>query len=421
MELTAQEQSLLAGDAGEGMALALRVVTGTARLMGAQRLIPVQSAHIDGVIYHGDAGVHFAEKLVSLGAKVSVPATTNVGALDLLCPGTIRLDARKKDMARRMMLAHEDLGCQSSWTCAPYQAGHRPQQGTDVAWGESNAVVFTNSVLGARTNRYGDYLDLCCAISGRAPAYGLHLQENRHATLLIDTSALPDRLKQQEVFYPVLGSWFGRAVGTDIGVITGLPKDLPEDWLKAFGAASASSGAVALFHMAGITPEAPSAEAALNHQPPAMILKPTLEDLRDARDHLSTAKTKASIETPVDAIAVGSPHFSFDECKRLLALFAGRKSAIDFFICTGRHTLQALEDAGLLAPLKDTGVTLVADTCVVVTPILKGFKGLLMTNSGKFAHYGPANTGYDSLFGSLEDCVETAVVGQLRRDEGCWQ
>ena len=289
MQLTATEQAMLAGQAGQGAALALRIVLGTARLLGARRLIPVASAHIDGVLYHGDAGVHFAEKLVALGAKVSVPATTNVGALDLLCPTTVRLAGHKRDMARRLMQAHEQLGCQASWTCAPYQAGHRPAQGSDVAWGESNAVVFTNSVLGARTNRYGDYLDLCCAISGRAPAYGLHLPENRRATLQIDTSALPAKLKALEVFYPVLGAWYGRAVGNAIGVITGLPASLPEDWLKAFGAASASSGAVALFHIAGVTPEAPTAQAALANQPPVQVLKPSLAELLTVRDHLSTA------------------------------------------------------------------------------------------------------------------------------------
>ena len=152
-------------------------------MLGADRLIPVASAHIDGALYHGDSGVHFAERLVAGGAKVAVPATLNVGGLDLINPKTVKADSHRYDMALRLMRAYEAMGCRPTWTCSPYHAGHRPKFGQDVAWGESNAVAFCNSVLGARTNRYGDFLDICCAIAGRAPYYGLHLPEKRRATV----------------------------------------------------------------------------------------------------------------------------------------------------------------------------------------------------------------------------------------------
>src|SRR5690606_17471349 len=154
--------------------MAMRIVAESARLLGAPRLIPIQSAHIDGALYHGDSGTLFAEKLVDGKAKTAVRATLNVGALDLTGCAHVRLVGHEREMAQRMMRAYLDLGCEPSWTCAPYQGGHRPALGSDVAWGESNAVVFCNSVLGARTNRYGDFLDIACAISGRAPDYGLH-------------------------------------------------------------------------------------------------------------------------------------------------------------------------------------------------------------------------------------------------------
>ena len=169
LTLTPEERAMASGESGPGTAMAMRIVAETARLMGAQSLLPIASAHIDGALYHGDSGTYFAEKLVEQGARVAVRATLNVGALDLTGCSKNRLPDHERAMARRMMDAYKVLGCEQTWTCAPYQAGHRPALGTDVAWGESNAVVFCNSVLGARTNRYGDFLDIACAIAGRAP------------------------------------------------------------------------------------------------------------------------------------------------------------------------------------------------------------------------------------------------------------
>src|SRR6478735_1213013 len=172
VDLTPEERAIAAGSHGESAAMALRIVAEAARLMGAPRLIPIASAHIDGALYHGDSGTLFAEKLVEGRARVAVHSSLNVGALDLVGCCAVKLDPHRRDMAKRMMRTYEAMGCAATWTCAPYQAGHRPATGTDVAWGESNAVVFCNSVLGARTNRYGDFLDIACAIAGRAPDYG---------------------------------------------------------------------------------------------------------------------------------------------------------------------------------------------------------------------------------------------------------
>ena len=182
LALSVEEQAIAGGRDGQGAAMAMRIVAESARLLGAPRLIPIASAHIDGALYHGDSGTLFAEALVEGRRRVTVRATLNVGALDLTGCSRVRLEEPMRSMARRMMEAYRTLGCEQSWTCAPYQAGHRPAFGSDVAWGESNAVVFCNSVLGARTNRYGDFLDIACAIAGRAPDYGLHQPENRRAT-----------------------------------------------------------------------------------------------------------------------------------------------------------------------------------------------------------------------------------------------
>ncbi len=387
--------------------MALRIVADTARLLGAAKLVPVASAHIDGCLYHGDSGTLFAERLVSDGGAVAIPTTLNVGALDLLHGGRVRLPPEREAMARRMMDAYLSLGCRPTWTCAPYQAGHRPAFGQHVAWGESNAVAFCNSVLGARTERYGDFLDICAAIGGRAPETGLHLDANRKPSLLVDCGALDPRLVKEDAFWPVLGAWLGETAGGRVVAFTGLPKKIDEDRLKAMGAAAASTGSVGLFHIEDVTPEpfAPPRERLFLEGPM----------LHAARDRLSTVRAKAGDR--VDAIAVGSPHFSFEEFQRLLGHLGGRKPAIPIYVCTGRHTLAAVERAGLDV----TALTVVADTCVVVTPILPAEGGLLLTNSGKFAHYARPNTGFEVLYGSLADCAETAVAGRLVREESLWR
>lgn len=414
--LTPSQRATAADETRPGAAMAMRIVAEAARLMGAPRLIPIVSAHVDGCLYHGDSGTLFAERLVEGGAVVAVPTTLNVGALDLLRARTVRLREPARSMARRLMRAYERMGCAPTWTCAPYQGGHRPRLGEQVAWGESNAVVFCNSALGARTNRYGDFLDIACAISGLAPEAGLHRAENRVATILVDLSHLSSGLRDADVLYPTLGSWLGRAVGSDVAALDGLAGFVTEDRLKALGAAAASSGAVALFHMIGVTPEAPTREAVFP-APPATILRPSLADLTAARDTLSTAESDGAL----DAVAIGSPHLSEEECAALERALAGRRLALPFFACTSRRVIAALDVAGARARLEAAGVTLVADTCVVVTPILKGATGVLMTNSGKFAQYAPGATGHATIFGSLEDCVESAVAGRLVRDERVWR
>lgn len=416
MSLTPEERAVAAGERGDAFGMAMRIVAETGRIMGAERLIPVASAHIDGALWHGDSGVYFAERLVAGGGAVAIPSTLNVGALDLLHPHRVRVDAVRRAMALRLMHAYEALGCQPTWTCAPYQAGHRPEAGTDVAWGESNAVVFVNSVLGARTNRYGDFLDICCALVGRAPYFGLHVPERRRATVVVRVGTISPRLLNSDAFYPVLGTWLGMEFGEEVVAFDGLPHDVTEDQFKALGAAAASTGAVGLFHAIGRTPEAPTRDAACGGVAPRRELELTASMLHPARDRLSTA-----LGGHLDAVAVGSPHFSLAEFDALEQLLSGRRVALPFYVCTARQHVRTLDAAGRLALLESSGISVVADTCVVVTPILPEHGSVLMTNSGKFAHYGPANTGYDTIFGTLSDCVESAVAGRVVRDERLWE
>jgi len=417
VELTGSERAILAGDEGDARAMAMRIVVSAAELLGAGRLVEISSAHIDGCLHHGDGGVEFAEALVEGGGRVAVPTTLNVGALDLLHPELVRADSGRARMARRQMEAYVEMGAQPTFTCAPYQVGHEPALGEQVAWGESNAIAFVNSVLGARTERYGDFLDACCALTGRAPLHGLHLDRNRRARVVVDAAAVPTALKERDVFYPVLGSWLGAEVGRDVAAIVGLPPSTSRDRLKALGAAAASTGAVGLFHVVGVTPEARSLEAVLDGSGPVRTVSLDADALGRALDRLSTA----TYADRIDAVAVGSPHFSVEETEALAALSVGRTMSVPFYVCTARATLEEIEARGLVAPLTAAGVTIVVDTCVVVTPILPERGGVLMTNSGKFAHYGPSNTGYDVVYGSLEDCVRSAVAGRPVRDDSIWR
>jgi predicted aconitase len=417
VDLDAYERGLLEGAAGEGAALAMRVLVAAARVLDAPRLVPIRSAHIDGCLYHGDSGTLFAERLVGLGARVAVPTTLNVGALDLLHAGLTRLEPPARSMAHRLMAAHIALGARPTWTCAPYQAGHRPAIGEDVAWGESNAVAFCNSVLGARTNRYGDFLDICAAITARAPRTGLHLPQNRRATVLIDASAVPEGFWREDTAFAILGAWLGRAVGQQVAAIEGIGRPT-EDQLKALGAAAASSGSVGLFHVIGVTPEADCRASAFGHRLPERVITLDLTALAAARAGLSSANRSAG--EPIDAVAIGSPHLSTEELRSLDRLLGERRCRKPLYACTGRHTLEALRATGVIDRLIGRGVVVVTDTCIVVTPVLPAGGGVLVTNSGKFAHYAPQNTGYEVVFASLTECVESAVRGSLHLDPGVW-
>lgn len=418
VSLTSEERDMLAGENGPAVAMAMRIVVGTANMLGAERLVEIASVHVDGCLYHGDSGTLFVEHLRDNRGKVAVPTTLNVGSLDLIHAGRVRLPEAQRVMAKLMMDAYVALGCQPTWTCSPYQAGHRPSLGQNVAWGESNAVVFCNSVLGARTNRYGDYLDISAALTGRAPYTGLHRPENRVASIHVDASGLDPKLTAEESVYPVIGTWLGLEVGSDVAVLSGLPASISEDRLKALGAAAASRGSVGLFHIVGITPEAPDLDAALGGREPVRTIRLTASMLDEARRSLSTTQLRAG--EPIGAVAVGSPHFSRDEFQSLLKLLRRRHCRVPFYACTGRHVIRLLQQDGSFDKLQNAGVTIVADTCIVVTPILPDAKGVLVTNSGKFAHYTNSNTGWNVLFASLDDCVECAVSGRFVRNEALW-
>jgi predicted aconitase len=413
LKLTAEDDARLNGEAGPAEAFAFEILHAFAGSVGAESFIDIAGSHIDGCLYHGQVSLDFVERLVDLGGKVAVPTTLNVGSVDLIHPEIMLMPKAEQEPLARLMRAHEELGCMPSFTCAPYQTMFRPRFGQQIAWGESNAIVFANSVIGARTNRYGDFIDLCCAITGRAPAYGLHLDAFRRGRILFRLESIGDGQFELDQLYVAIGLIIGLKSGDRVPVIEGLPPPRGEDQLKALGAASASSGAVGLFHAIGITPEAPTLRDAFQGYPPDETIVVTSEDIRDALAHLSTSPDG----TPITAVCFGTPHFSRAEWERLIPLLrsAGPRAGIPIYVNTGRETQDGLLRDGLLEGLDAHGLRIVTDTCTYLTAILERLDGTVMTNSGKWAHYAPSNIGVQVGFGSMEDCVASSAAGRIVR------
>ena len=414
LSLSQADETMLHGDAGPATALAMRIVVGLARANGATRLIDISAAHIDGTIYIGPASLGYATRLRDLGGQVKVRTTLNVSSLDLLHPELYRGENDTRTNARATMQAYEDMGCIPTWTCAPYQLTERPAFGDRIAWAESNAIVFANSVLGARTDRFGDFIDIAAALTGRAPEAGLFLDVNRHAGVQYDVSGISARLRSTEEFFAVLGIVIGREVGREVPVVTGI-ETASEDQLKALGAAAATAGTVAMLHVVGVTPEAPTLAAATGGQTPRVVTVNN-EMLKHARDSLSIENGSDRLRT----VNLGTPHYSRTQIARLTTLLAGRPihSNVTLYVNTGRDVLATVPD---VPQLEDLGVVFVVDTCTYITPIIERTEGIAMSDSAKWAYYAPGNIGVEVMFGSTADCVEPAVRGSVTRDEDTWR
>jgi predicted aconitase len=394
--------------------LALQLVEQAARIMGASRLIPISFAHIDACFYTGRSHVDFVKYLLDHGARLSVPAWTNnsVASPD---DGGLRPERTDPEMVRgahELMELYARLGCKPTWTCAPYQLAGGPKFGDHIAVGESNAVAYYNSAVGARTNKYGDYLDVACAITGLAPFAGLHTDEGRMADIHFSCAAIPENWKRQDIFFHLLGHLVGRKAGRRIPVISDLQKETSTDQLKALCAASAASGGVELLHVVGVTPEAPTLQAVFRM---GEVSEVTTDDLKAAHHELSTFN-----EGPLDAVALGTPHFSLSEFAKLVKLLDGRKVKAATYISTSRGIREMLVAKGWLKLLQEAGVIIPVDVCTYYSPKIQGLKGRVMTNAAKWAYYAPGMLGVAVCFGSLKECVESAVQGQVWRDPDLW-
>jgi hypothetical protein len=412
------DRRMLDGARGEAARMAMSIMVRMAEVYGADELMDVTQAHIDGCGLLSDAGLEFAETLAENGGRVSIPTTLNMGPLDLQNWRQFGVDEAFAAKAIRQGKAYTDMGCIPTWTCAPYQGYLTPRFGQQIAWGESNAIVYANSVLGARTNRYGDYIDICAAITARVPRCGLHLKANRRGQVLLRLTGFDAALLGRDVFYPVLGHLVGPLVGEKVPVLEGIPPAVTDDQLKAFCAAAASSGAVALFHAVGVTPEAPTREEALQGGQPEQVIDIRPADWQAARDDLSTAEEGAEL----DLVVLGCPHFSFAEFRQLVECIRAEGGQtvhpdVELVVITSQTSYALLQRTAWEPQLAAFGVRITLDTCIFHTPMVRPGTKVIMTNSGKCAYYAPGELGVRVAFGSLADCVRSAVAGRVRREE----
>jgi predicted aconitase len=399
LQLTAEEQAMLEGEAGPGVQKAMEIVVALGKIYGASDLVPVASVQVSGVSYKnlGDAGLEFLEQWAAQGARAQVPATLNPAGMDLV--GWPRLGFSEAFARRqgRVIAAYTALGVVPTCTCTPYLVGHVPGLGQHVAWAESSAVSYANSVLGARTNREGGPSALAAAIAGRTARYGLHLDEHRQATAVVDVRC-PVR---SEADLGALGYLVGRQVRSGIPYFRF--RDPPGgDWeWKTLGAAMAASGAVALYHVEGVTPEAESGVTGTHGAPRLLV-----DDLGPGYAALNGPSEV------VDLVSLGCPHASLAELEAIADRLGGRCVKAALWITTARATRVAAEAAGLVARIEAAGARVVADTCMVVAPVADlGFRALA-TNSAKMAFYAPSHSGLSVRFGPMEQCLDAAVTGR---------
>ncbi|MFL8991357.1 aconitase family protein [Pseudomonas sp. QLc11A] len=407
IRLTEHDRALLDGRHGKAAQMAMQIVLRMAELQGADQLVDVTQAHIDGCIYTGPASLRFARQLVQWGAKVRVPTTLNSISVDQRRWRELGIDPALGEPASALGDAYMAMGAQLSFTCAPYLLDTAPKAGEQIVWAESNAVVYANSVLGARTLKYPDYLDICIALTGRAPLIGCHLDAQRKARLQIELPALGEL---DDAFYPLLGYHIGALAGSRVPLVLGLEKRKPSlDDLKAFGAAFATTSAAPLFHIAGVTPEAIDPARVLDADISIAVEKIRLKDLLRSWRELNSAR-----DNRVDVVSLGNPHFSLSEFAHLARLCRGRQRHPDVVlaITCGRAVLEQAREAGHIAVIQAFGATLVTDTCwcMLGEPVIPLAAENLMTNSGKYAHYAPGLVGRKVHFASLAECVDAACT-----------
>ena len=405
------------GHRGEAVRMAMSILVDLGNAVDAPQMVEITHVHTDSGFYLGDAGLEFVEHLAAMGGQVAVPTSMNNTTFDIERCRSYGVSAELAAKIKRLEKAHLSMGAAPSWTCAPYQDGILPKPGSRVAWSESNAIVFANSVLGARTNRTGDLVDICCALTGRAPETGLYLDENRMAAVHARPEGFPAEAFSDATFYPLLGYFIGKQCGNQVVAISGIPECVTMDDLKGFGAATASSGATALFHMVGITPEAPTLAACLNQDTTVQTLEITTDSLKKSEALLCTAENEQ-----LDWVGLGCPHFSYAEFAELLRCLAGRKISpnIAFSVFTSRNILNRIENEGILEKLTPAGIEVYADGCLLLYPQTLRPSGTMMSNSAKAANYIFSQAGYQAAYGSIRECVESAVAGKIVRRPPAW-
>lgn len=386
MQLTKDDERVLAGELGETRQKMLELLVALGKVFGAERLVDIKSAQVSGASYK-TIGEYGLEWLRSLDGRAVVPAVLNPIGMPRGRWEEMGIDPDFAGKQNAVIEAYGRLGITLACTCTPYYL-YQTTKGDHLAWSESSAVCYANSVIGARTNREGGPGALAAALTGRTPCYGLHLAENRKPNIVIDVAVPTTAMGIAEC--GALGYHVGKLVGNQIPYFRGIHPD--RDQMKALGAAMAATGAVALYHVEGITPEA--------------------GDLRYSPRGLETIPVEAAeierlfTEIPVDAVAVGCPHCSPEELGTIAHLLTGKTVKIPFYVFASQGVIES--NRPLVAAIEKTGARVYADTCMVVSPVMEQYAAI-MVNSGKALAYVPDMCGAVARIGTTEDCVAVAT------------
>jgi predicted aconitase len=392
LKLTSSQQEMLDGNKGKAKRKAMELLVALGKIYGATEMVAVASVQVAGVSYKnlGEAGLEFLSE-TAVDGKVEVLTTLNPAGIDVENWEALGYPEEFAKKQTRVLDAFEKMGIQVSCTCTPYLIGNLPSQGSHVAWSESSAVIFANSVLGLKTNREGGPSALASALTGFTPNYGLHLDENRQARVKIDLCGLV----KSEADWAVLGKVLGEKIGNKIPYLVN--HNSPDrDKLKIFGASIATYGGTAMFYADGITPgktNIPEETLIINKEE----LQLGYSDLTDADE--------------VDFIGVGCPHASLEELKQVAGFLDGKKVKIPVWIFTARKTKEKAEEAGYAKTILDAGAQIVCDTCMAVSPLKGRFK-CLGTDSAKACYYGRGTNDFKTKIGTLEQCINAGVTGK---------
>ncbi|PWJ16200.1 aconitase X [Jannaschia seohaensis] len=403
LELSPQDRAMLDGAEGPAPAFAMRVLVALAAVQGAPRLIPITRAHIDGCIHAAPAFLRFAEAMVAMGAKVRVPTTTNAISVDREGWRAQGVAEAVGAPAARLADAYVEMGARPSFTCAPYLLEDAPAEGEAVAWGESNAVIYANSVLGARTAKLPDFMDLCAAVTGRVPLAGMYAEAARAPQM---TVAVDWPEGAEDAIWPLLGWLIGRAAPDRVPLVTGLEAaDRSPDDLKALCAAFGTTSAAPMLRLASGAEERPGP-----------VVRIDRDSLRAGWDRLAAGPEA------VDLVAIGSPHASLAEMRRLADLLDGARCAIDCLVTVGRDVARVASREGVMPRLLQAGVRVVPDLCwcSISEPVFPPAAREVLTNSGKYAHYGPGLHGRRVRLAPLDACAEAACTGRAPTARPPW-
>ena len=380
---------MLAGKQGKAVQKSMEILCALGNIFGAERFVPVGSVQIAGVSYHnlGDAGLEFLEDLAKDG-KVRVKTMLNPAGMDLENWKDIGIPEEFAEKQMKVIEAFRTLGVTITCTCTPYLVGYNPKQGEHIAWSESSAVCFSNSILGARTNREGGPSALAAAITGRTPLYGLHLDANRAPKITVDVQT---RVKGAHE-YGALALAIGKQTKEKIPLIRGI-KGASLEELKSFSASFPTYSGAAMCHIEGVTPGKPVV--------PEDKIIITQKDVEDAIRFLND-------DAQIDFVSVGCPHCSMKEMETIANLLKGKKVRKETWITTSREIKNQAERKGLTKVIEASGAKIVADTCLAVAPLKGRFKAIA-TNSAKGCYYGRGSNGFKTRFMSLEECLQEAT------------